>query len=202
MKRATKGRIAVLLLGAMLLPTAGGCLFEPREAAPPETGETIDYLAQVQVSFTLANLQTAINANHVPGYQNAISRDFVYIPNSQVVSDYPSVDWAAWDYDQELAFVNALFTSGSTFEAKLRDQDIRVEEPSGDQGEWEIIYALTEKGIDGSEIKFRGRAFVFFEQIDSFWYISRWEDVEGAADPQSGATLPTWGGLRGAFASN
>jgi hypothetical protein len=202
MRRATWRRFAGLLLGAVFLPAAGGCIFEPRDPAPPDTGEAIDYLAQVQVAFTLANLQTAINANHVPGYQNAISQDFVYIPNSQVESDYPGVDWAGWGYEQEMAFVNALFTSGSTFEAKLRDEDIRVEEPSGDLGEWEIIYSLKEEGVGGSEIKFRGRAFVFFEQIDSFWYISRWEDVEGATDPQTGATLPTWGGLRGAFASN
>lgn len=193
-----------LIAGLVLaggLPALSGCLFAPRTPEAPASGEQITYLPPRDAANVLANAETALNFLDVSGYEDAISEDFTYIADSETVNDWPGVDWENWGREQELAFINAFFTSGSTVEVDLRDTDITTDDISGTEGEWEVIYFLKETATDGSEIGYRGRMLVGFKLETSFVFITRWEDLEGQDDPDTGAALTTLGRLRGAFAS-
>ncbi|MFH1845571.1 MAG: hypothetical protein ABIF77_20485 [bacterium] len=192
--------VVTLLALAAYLPLLTGCLFKPRTPEPP-TGAEIVYLPRGEVPNILANLETALKNLDIAGYDDAIGENFVYLPDSQTKNDYPAVDWANWDREQELAFAGNMFDNISALQANLRDTDIRVDIGSGTEVEWEVIYLLEQTSSDGSVTKYRGGVEIIFRQIGSFWYIDSWEDLQGEPDPDTGAALTSMGGLRGAFAS-
>src|SRR5512133_3554878 len=84
--RRPVGRAVSSVLGCLLL---GGCLFAPREAEPPQTGDIVRYLEQISPDAAWDNLETSAEATHAPGWEAAISpTSFVYIPDSDAESQF------------------------------------------------------------------------------------------------------------------
>ena len=75
---------------------------------------------------------------------------------------------------------------------------------SGGESLWEdVIYDLTVTNeADGSAVRYRGRADIYFRLEGNFWYVYRWIDNGGESPPEGGASLQTMGVIRGTFASN
>jgi hypothetical protein len=120
----------------------GGCLFEARDPEPP-TSLAIDYLPRSSAENIWENCRLALINRDTGGWDTAVSENFVYVPDSDTEQAYPAVDWANWDKDREMDFINSWFASGVTIQADLRDTDISTPPGDGGVAEWEIIYLLT-----------------------------------------------------------
>jgi hypothetical protein len=193
-------RAVTTVLGCLLF---GGCLFAPREAEPPQTGEIVRYLEQISPDAAWDNLETSAEATHAPGWEAAISpTSFLYIPDSDAESQFPGA-FVGWDRDREIAFINAFYNAEVTIVALMRNPDFKVPPSSGSVSIWEnVIYDMTVTStVDGSSVRYRGSAIITFSLVGNFWYISEWRDQQGESDPDTGQLLSTMGVLRGNFAS-
>jgi hypothetical protein len=203
-RRAVAVAILARTLAAVLaLVGAGGCLFAPREAEPPETGTIVRYLEQIIPANSWDNLETSAEASHAPGWEDAISPSlFRYIPDSTTENQYPGV-FVDWGREREIAFINALYNSDVTIVARMRNIEFVVPPSSGSISVWEnVIYDMAvTSGVPPSTVRYRGSAIITFSLEGNFWYISEWRDQQGESDPDSGQLLSTLGVLRANFAS-
>ncbi len=194
--RIITSTMLLLLLAGLL----GGCIFDTREPEPPST-QSINYLPRSSAANVWENCRLALVNKDIGGWDTAIAEDFRYEPDGDSQSAYPAADWANWDKQTELDFINSWFATDVTIEAALRDSVINAPDGSGGFAEWDIIYLLTvTDNITGSITRYRGRCILEFSVPDNFWYVSYWRDEQGEVDPETGATLQTMGALRGAFA--
>lgn len=198
-------RILAVLAAVALCAAAGGCLFAPRDAAPPST-VSVQYLPKTSPSNVWANLEKSLQNTHAFGWEDNVAPEgtpFTYIPDSGAADQFPGV-FTGWDRAKEVGFINNLYDSGVTITAKLRDDAFVVPDYSGLESVWEgVIYdvSVTSK-TDGSTTRYRGRAIITFRLEGNFWYIGQWEDQFGESNPDNpGQILPTMGVLRGTFAS-
>jgi hypothetical protein len=194
------GRAVMAALGCLLV---GGCLFAPRVAEPPQTGDIVVYLDQISPSAAWDNLQTSAGATHAPGWEGAISQTgFIYKPDDAVENQYPGV-FTVWDRDREIAFINALYNADLTIVALMRNPEFRVPPSSGSKSIWEsVIYDLTVTStLGGNPIRYRGSARITFSLEGNFWYITEWEDLVGENDPETNQAFSTMGVLRANFSS-
>ncbi|MHB8080143.1 MAG: hypothetical protein ACYDIE_12920 [Candidatus Krumholzibacteriia bacterium] len=197
--RAARRGPAVLLLAAVLALGAGGCLFVPRGAEPPVTGDEIKYIPRLSPGAVMENLDTALRARDAVGYMDQLGQTFRYVPDGQTTTDYPQLDWPNWDYTQEQTFATTLFNNTDAVTASMREVVIFNGE-GATAVEWEFIYTLGVTSPGSTQpTPYRGRAFFKLDLEGSFWKLIEWRDVQGEADPVSGATLPTSGSLRGAI---
>lgn len=194
------------VLGGLLLAlnlAVSGCIFEPRDPAPPSSGEDIPYLSRTSPTNVWENLKISLNFNDTFGWEENIHEDFTYIPDSEAEDQFPGV-FAGWNKEKEMNFITNFFGTGSTNVALLRDPDFVVPDPTGDISRWQgVIYyvRVTDPGTQ-AETRFRGSAIINFQLQANYWYVSSWEDQNGENDPDSGELLPTMGVLRGTFGSN
>lgn len=193
---------ATLLLCGL---AATGCLFEPRTAELPQTGEVVPYLDQIIPANTWENLQTSALYSHAPGWEGAISAtNFRYIPDSAAEAQFPGV-FTDWGRDREVAFINTFYNTGVTLEpVRMRHAGFVVPPSSGSESIWEnVIYELTVTSAppSSSSVKYRGSAIITFSLEGNFWYITEWRDLQGESDPETNQLLSTLGVLRGNFAS-
>ena len=182
---------------------ASGCLLTPRDAEPPQTGQIVVYLEQIAPVNTWDNLETSAEASHAPGWEGAISStSFLYEPDSAAASQFPGV-FTNWNRDREIAFINALYNAKVTIVATMRNLNFVVPPSSGSESLWNgVIYDMTVTSkVDGSKVRYSGRADIKFSLDGNFWYISEWHDLVGESDPDTGQQLSTLGVLRGSFAS-
>jgi len=198
---AARRALSALLLALVLVLTsgAGGCLFAPRGAEPPASGNVVQYLPRLSAAAVMENLDKALRARDAIGYMDQIGETFHYVPDGQTTTEYPGVDWPNWNYAQEQVFITALFNNTDAIAASLREVVI-FDGEGATAVEWEFIYSLgvTSPG-SAQPTPYRGRAFFKLALEGSFWKLTEWRDVQGEADPVSGATLPTAGSLRGAL---
>jgi hypothetical protein len=196
---AARRASTALLLTLVLAPGAGGCLFAPRGAEPPASGNVVQYIPRQSPAAVMENLDKALRARDAVGYMDQLGETFHYVPDGQTTTEYPAVNWPNWDYAQEQVFITALFNNTDAIAATLREVVIFAGE-GATAVEWEFIYSLKVTSPGSSQpTPYRGRAFFKLALEGSFWKLTEWRDVQGEADPVSGATLPTAGMLRGAL---
>ena len=197
----SRSALAALCLAGCL--ASGGCLFVPRDAEPPETGNIVRYQEQISPAAAWDNLETSAEATHAPGWENAIHpTTFTYIPDSAAESQFPGV-FAGWSREQELAFINRFYNSGVTISVRMRNLEFVVPPTSGGESVWEnVIYDMTVTSTGGgAPVRYRGSAIITFALEGNFWYITEWRDQQGESDPDTQQLLSTLGVLRGNFAS-
>ena len=185
----------ILAISALFM---GGCFFTPRQAEDPG-GEVITYLEQSEPGNVIANIETAMSHRDAGGYDRQIAEAFTYQPDSDTEASYPDVDWAAWDRDQEIAFMNAFLGNVEGMSVDLRDEDIFTEW-SGSEAELRYVYSV-EVDETGGIVPYRAIVKLEFRLDGTYWVLTRWFDEQGEADPDSGSLLPSLGQRRGAFAA-
>jgi hypothetical protein len=197
------GQVPAIGLLLPLLLALSGCIFEPRTPEPPSLGTTVSYNPRTSPRNVWENLQISLQNNDSFGWEENVSVDFTYWPDTEAENEFPGA-FDGWNYEREKAFINNFYAAGVTNAAKMRNDDFNVPEPSGTEVVWEgvIYYVRVTDPNDGSEIRYRASALVTFRLEGNFWYIYRWEDQTGESDPDSGQILPSLGVLRGTFGSN
>ncbi len=123
---------AIIMLGVV----SSGCLFEPRDPAPPGTN-VIQYLDPSDPDNVLENLERSLNGLDPAGYERMLSDDFVYEPDGDTMANYPAVDWESWDRAKEVAFVTSFLSNVTGVEAnwmprRFSDIMAQVPRPSSD----------------------------------------------------------------------
>lgn len=185
-------------LAIMCLVPAAGCLFQPRAAEPPSSGQSITYLPQSRPENVISNLETAFDHQDASGYERQIADDFVYEPDSDTQASYPNVDWSSWNRDMEIAFIQNFFNNVDAITADLRVRTIQGDW-SGTVANLRYTYAMTVTE-GGGEIPYRADVTLDFRLDGTYWVLYRWYDEQGGEDPDTHAPLPALGQRRGAFA--
>ena len=197
-------RLLIILMPLLAIALAG-CIFEPREAAEPDSETSVPYLDRTEPRNVWDNMQTSLRAIHSPGWEDAILQtDFRYLPDSDAQSQYPGV-FDAWDGAQEVEFIQKFYSTNPSIDVLLRDTGFVVPGTSGTEVEWEgVIYDMTVTDEGGAVNRYRGSANITFKVEGNFWFVSIWEDLQGESDPDTpgGSAMPTMGVLRGTIASN
>ncbi len=188
----------------IMLWVSGGCIFEPRDPEKPSSGASVTYLQRITPGNVWGNLQISLRNSDSPGWDVAISPDFIYIPDSEVENQYPGF-FDNWNKEREMAFINGMFDSGVTITAEMRDDDFVIPGAAGTESIWQgvIYFVALDSGGGGAPLKYRASAEIIFRLEDSFWYVYSWEDMQGQSDPDdSGVLLSSMGVLRATFGSN
>lgn len=195
-----KVQLLLVLLSMLVL---GGCIFNPRDPEQPSVGNTVSYNPRNSPRNVWENLQISLQNNDSFGWEENISPEFTYWPDTEAADQFPGV-FEGWEYTKEQSFINNFYSTGVTNQAQMRNDDFIVPEPSGTEVVWEgvIYYLKVADPNDGSIISYRASAIITFRLEGNFWYIYRWEDQTGESDPDTGQILPTMGVLRGTFGSN
>jgi hypothetical protein len=205
-----RGRLGTALALGVLLATAPGCLFSPRDPEPPASNTAVDYLDQILPENVWTNLGKSLENTDSGGWERNISEDFVYVADSDADTQFPDVffDVGAatdgWERTQEVEFIRKFYSFGPIITGvKMIDDDFVPPPASGTEVLWErVIYDVTVES-DGSLTRYRGEADVTFNLVGTEWFVTRWDDRAGASDPGNPTTvLPTLGFLRGTTASN
>lgn len=196
-----RGGVTCVLVALFLL---GGCIFEPRTPEPPTSGESIPYLTQLLAQNAWENLQLSLRYTDSYGWESNLHSTFRYTPDSETLSQFPST-FTDWGYEQEKAFINALYDSGVTIQADMINNDFTPPDDSGATTvTWYgvVYYVQVTSTSDNSTTKYRASADITFISDGTFWYISEWVDLQQQSDPDNEAQLlPSMGVLRGNFAS-
>lgn len=187
----------------VILCVSGGCIFDPRDPEPPISGESISYLPRTNPSNVWGNMQISLRHKDSPGWDLAISSDFIYYPDSAVEIDNPGV-FDDWNKEKEIVFINGMFNRDGEIAAEMRQEDFVDPDPTGTEATWEgVIYFLTlDNGEGSAPSKYRASAEIVFRLEDNFWYVYSWRDMQGQSDPDdSNVSLTSMGVLRANFGS-
>jgi len=189
---------AMLMVVGMLC--ISGCIFDTRDPELP--GISVQYVDASDPGNVVFNLEQALIELDPGGFQNMLSPDFRYEPDSGTLSNYPTVDWDNWGYDEEVAFINSFLSNVDGVTAKLNLEIVEGDE-SGTGTEALVRYissASVQEG--GGEVKYRSLTTMEFRIEGTFWFLVRWFDEQGETDPDTSSLLPTLGQRRGAFAAS
>lgn len=183
--------LALLLLLALL----GGCdLFAPREAEPPRTGGS-DFLQPDTPERVVANIQNAVATPNTDGYQRSLAPAFTFVPAADAENAFPSVPWATWGRDEEMAAFNALASAavpGTEFALSLSDPSPRLVEESRAVVESDYRLIAPHRRPPAVPDTVRGRlSWTLVEDGQGQWSLFRWTDAASGG--------ATWSDLKGAF---
>ena len=127
-----------LLTAALLLAMAtalAGCLFTPRDPDPPSLGSQVTYLPKSQPRNVWENLQISLQNNDSFGWDDNISEDFLYVPDSEAEQQFPG-RFTDWNKEKEINFIENFFTADVNNIAKMRNDDFSIPQSSGTQVIW------------------------------------------------------------------
>ena len=195
--------LSVLLLCG-ICGLSAGCLFTPRTPESPSSGDAIEYLPRNSPENIWANAEISLENADSFGWDEAISENFQYIPDSDASSQFPGV-FDGWNKEREMAFINGFYDTEVSIEAQMRDDDFVIPDDSSGEVDWEnVIYdIIVTSDAAGSVTRYRASAIITFKLEDNFWYIYRWEDLQGENNPDNPEELlSSMGVLRGTFGSN
>ena len=189
--------------GGLAACAAAACS-PPRTPEPPSSGEAIQYLPRSSPENIWANAQISLENVDAFGWDEAFSENFTYDPDSDAEGQFPGA-FEGWNKEREMAFINGFYDSGVSIDAQMRNDDFVIPDHSSGEVDWEnVIYDLiVTSGSDGSVTRYRASAIITFKLENNFWYIYRWEDLQGESNPDNpDELLSSMGVLRGTFGSN
>lgn len=184
----------------ILLPVliASGCIFEPREAESPDSGEEAIWITPNLPKDVFVNLTTGLEADANSNYERSLGQSFTFVPTPEDVSALGSEVFDGWSKEIEMEFLTRLkgiFIGERAIQFGDEDmvfdrEDIDV--PTPGFAEFEGEYLMTLDPGDGSPVEYYGgRAVFYLEKQTQGWMLTRWEDIDVSG------SYPTSGYLRG-----
>ncbi len=196
MRKAIAYAVGLALLAGAAALVSSGCLFEPREAEDPGSGEDDTWVDPQVPQDVFKNLMTGLSEAGNSNYERSLSDDFSFIPRPADLNQYPGA-LADWNTEDELNFLNVLkgdYTS--TREIRFGDENGEWEEenPQGTNPYFQGEYLYTLSGVTGEALYGGVARFTFEENAQGRWVLMEWEDLDILASPETGGT---GGALRG-----
>jgi hypothetical protein len=191
-------RRTALILLPILLFTAGGCLFEPRDAESPDSGDEATWITPNLPKDVFVNLTTGLAADANSNYERSLGQSFTFTPLPEDEAALGSEVFAGWNKDIEMEFLTRLkgiFLGERTVQfgdenMVFEREDIDV--PAPGFAEFEGEYLLTLDPGDGSPVEhYAGKAVFYLEKQTQGWMLTKWEDIDVSG------SYPTSGYLRG-----
>lgn len=190
---------AAIVILEMLV--SSGCLFEPRDPEPPDTGEENDWVVPNSPKDVFLNLASGFASNKDSNYEMSLGTDFTFIPRDADLAQLGAAAFADWTKEIEmevLGRIKTLYVSGRTVQFGDENGTFEKEDVSVGYAVYEGIYQITLDRGDGSEKEtYAGIARFTVEQGTTGYVLTKWEDLEASG------SFPTSGSLRGTLrASN
>ena len=186
-----------ILISMALIGFVGmaGCVFEPREAEVPDTGEGGDWITPGIPKDVLANLASGLAATANSNYERSLHDDFVFIPRPEDRDNLGAAVFEGWDKQVEMAFLTRLkgiYLGDRLIQFGDENMQFEREDISVGRAEFEGNYVMTLDPGDGSEPEiYEGRAIFIIIEDNQGWMLLSWEDVDVIG------SNPTSGYLRG-----
>lgn len=194
----TKRMIALVMLAALVGST--GCVFEPREAEAPDTGEGGNWITPGLPKDVFANLASGLAAAQNSNYERSLNEDFTFIPRPEDRSNLGDEVFDGWNKEIEMAFLTRLkgiYAGERQIRFGDENTEFEREDVSVGRAEYEGNYVMTLDPGDGSEPEvYEARAIFVIIEANQGWMLLSWEDVDViGSNPTSGYLRGT---LRGA----
>jgi len=190
-----RAKMALIIVLLTLLTAAGGCVFEPRKAELPDTGDDGTWITPNLPKDVFVNLITGLAADANSNYERSLDQNFTFIPLTEDVSALGSEVFEGWNKEIEMEMLTRLkgiFLGERTFQ--FGDENMVFEREDIDVGyaEFEGEYVITLETGDGSPVEtYAGRAIFYLEKQTQGWMLTRWEDIDVSG------SFPSSGYLRG-----
>ena len=193
-----RNKRTMMLLLLLLVAAAGGCLFEPREAEPPDSGDEGTWITPNLPKDVFVNLTTGLAAGANSNYERSIDEGFTFIPLPEDLAALGSDVFDGWNKEIEMEFLTRLkgiFLGERSIqfgdENMVFDRE-DIDTPAPGLAEFEGEYLMTLDPGDGSPVEiYAGRAVFYLEKKTQGWILTKWEDIDVSG------SYPTSGYLRG-----
>jgi len=169
-------------------------IFDTRESPPPSEGGETPRQTPVNVDAVLYNYRNALEYRDQGNYEEALSEDFVFLPDSEdrafFVNTRGSDVFEHWGRDKEMQAVRLIFSDSESLSVvKFKEVD-RNELPDTAFVRIDYTFRQRRAGADTAAM-FAGRAEIHLKANQSgMWSIDRWKDI-------SLSQRQTWGRLKG-----
>ncbi len=178
------------MLLAILVMVGSGCLFEAREADPPDTGGSSTFTPLDFPEAVLSNIVSGVETPAEFNYFQTLSDDFVFSPLLADSLD-PSLSGAFDTWDAELERqVFQLFlaeSQGITLELSSTKEIDR-----NDFVRFRVQYTMTVTPFGGGTAAvYEGITYIDAAEQSGVWRMVAWDEIEAVANATS------WGFLRG-----
>jgi len=188
--------VIALFLAAIVWSSCG--VFDTRDSNPPGGGGSeTPRKTPTDMEAVLFNYENAVAYMDQGNYEEALSEDFVFLPDSEdrafFVSTVGSDIFEDWGRDREMTAIRLIFSDSKTLEVRFDELDRR---DMGDTAFVRIDYEFVQT-VEGQadSMFYRGMAEIHLKANESgMWSIDRWKDIW----KDSGSSeVPTWGRLKG-----
>lgn len=189
-KAMHRTRRLVAFTGALLLfaLAASGCLFDTRDANPPDTGEKQVIFDQPQKVFE--GMKTGLEEDN-SNYQRAFGDNYFFSPLPQDSLDptFGPTTFSGWDKQVEINTADLLRSDADTIRVDFTTKEL-ISQNTFVKYQTDYSLRVVPKS-SGLPTIYRATAYIGVERVSGVWQIRYWAEVT----PDD--TAPSWGYLRG-----
>jgi hypothetical protein len=186
--------LRVCLLCAVLAAGAGGsgCLFTPREAAPPSDNTGSSWTVPDTPTKVFVNMKSGLESLTGTNYEKSINTEFLFVALPGDENQFPWL--SGWTRDRELEVLAKII--GDAAKITVDFTNLKKVQDSISYVQYEANYALTiiDKAAQDTTA-YEAKALFDLREGSKGWELVRWEDTVASA------LYPTWGFLRGSLSS-
>ncbi|RJR29749.1 MAG: hypothetical protein C4574_03130 [Candidatus Latescibacterota bacterium] len=174
------GLLAAALVFATL--SAPGCIFNPRDAEPPDTEEQDPWIVPNTAKDVFLNLTSGFASNKNSNFERSLDPVFHFYPRPEDETNLGSAVFADWTKDVELSWltrVKEVYAGERTVqfgddEGRFAYEDIQVGTAT-----FEGQYLITLDPGDGSDVEtYAGIARFIVVQGTLGWVLTEWRDLD------------------------
>jgi hypothetical protein len=173
----------------VMLSASTGCIFEVREADPPQSGSTWVVPDDPQRVFT--NMKTGLEDLTGVNYLRSLNETFTFSPTTEDSLSLPPGTFVGWNYAVEEEVTNIILSEISDLSVSFTEREQIF--GSGNEAKFKVRYQLTiTDATSGDAVTYKGRAQFDMVNGSKGWQLVYWRDEEREVG------FATWGFLRGA----
>lgn len=189
------GRVAAALI--LVLVSAQGCIFDPRDAEPPETEEQDTWIVPNTPKDVFLNLESGWASAKNSNYERSLDPTFRFYPRpeDEALFGTPQIfaDWTKKVKLQWLTRVKEEYPGTRTIQFGNADGVFAYENWEGSKATYEGQYIIAVDPEDGSVETYAGIARFIVVQGTLGWVLTEWRDLD------VNGSFPTSGYLRGSL---
>jgi hypothetical protein len=177
MKRCRHLRV-ISLIALMVLQ---GCIFEPREAQPPDQGAQDTWIVPNSPKDVFLNLASGLALERDSNYERSLDPTFTFIPRPEDAA-LPGLDFSNWTKDVELQVLSRMKSDypvqrtiqfGTGKDMVFDKENVKVSE-----AEYEGPYVITLTPSSGVAQTYAGKAHFTVRQGSQGWVLVLWQDYD------------------------